>query len=282
MFEPVGDGATAVSRLQLAPTADLAAKDIESLGVAVAVAVFFGMSDLHRENLMSGTDAGGSFCFVPIDLECVFTPARTLAALSLVPGNGVVPAFAGLTDVAGWCRASCRREPNLPAVLTGAFCAACMLLISHYQEIAEILKTKCLSPVRMVLRPTDLYRALLDQGTEAIVSAGLLPAETEQLLRGDVPYFHTFVNDTDLFWMHAPGQFARISAEGYLSATGPLALPRWPGMLSHPETIQGCVSELLQFVFDDDQTIDATWSGISVRSSGRGFCIESRGTYRPV
>ncbi len=199
-FEP---GGGEVERVRLAP---LVARSGESkralarvVGEALALFSWLGVSDLHWENLVLGAGAGegaragqgGRIVFAPLDVEMI------LADLSLPTETKLLPDAD--PEVAAICRHACgvRRvlpylgkpvPPALVVLMAGAYRRALELLDLRARAIAEVfarLPHLRETPIRVLLRGTDEY---VRARTEPVWPP-MLDAESQQLARGDIPYF---------------------------------------------------------------------------------------------
>lgn len=184
-----------VERVQLSPLLELSAAERAALAVVVgrslALWSWLGVSDLHWENLVLGRDALGRLVFGPLDIELILADLSLPTETKLLPDAD--PEYAAI------CQHACgvRRvlpylgKPIDPAELlamVGSYLATLLCLDRHATAISEVfasLPALRETPIRVCLR-----------GTEEYVHAGstrlwppLLAAETEQLTRGDIPYF---------------------------------------------------------------------------------------------
>lgn len=160
-------------------------------GRALALFSWLGISDLHWENLVLGVGARGQVVLAPLDVEAI------LADLSLPTGTKLLPDAD--PEVAAICRHACGLRRVLPylgkpvgaadlVAMAGAYRTTLEFLDRHARAIAGVfggLPALRETPIRVGLRGTDEYvRASVDP-----LSPPLLDAETEQLARGDIPYF---------------------------------------------------------------------------------------------
>lgn len=160
-------------------------------GRAIALFSWLGVSDLHWENLVLGVDARGGIVFGPLDVETI------LADLSLPTDTKLLPDAD--PEYAELCRHSAGVRRVLPYLgkpvsapllvdMAGAYRATLAFLDGHASEIARVFERVPHlrdTPIRVLLRATgDYVRARTEP-----VWPPLLDAESEQLVRGDIPYF---------------------------------------------------------------------------------------------
>jgi hypothetical protein len=194
-FWRVGAQGGAVERVQLAALkAGSESRRRELAGVvgrALALFSWLGLADLHWENLVLGQDAQGRIVFGPLDVEMI------LADLSLPTETKLLPDAD--PEYAAVCQHACGVRRVLPYLgkpiaaphlltMAGAYRATLEFLERHAGAIAAVfsrLPALETAPIRVCLRGTAEY-VLADSEP---LWPPLLEAETEQLARGDVPYF---------------------------------------------------------------------------------------------
>lgn len=195
-FRESRDGLSgSVERVDLAPVGRLGALERADLarvaGRALALFSWLGLADLHWENLVLGRDATGRLVFGPLDVEMVLDDFELPTQTKLLPEAD--------PDVAEACRHAAgfrRLLPFLGKPVTGrllvtmvaAYRHALELLERHAGAVADILDSQSAlreAPIRVCLRGTDEY---VDSPSRPVWPP-LLPAEREQLQRGDIPYF---------------------------------------------------------------------------------------------
>lgn len=174
------------------------------VGRSLALWSFLGVADLHWENLVLGVDARGRVIFAPLDIEMI------LADLSLPTETKLLPDAD--PEYAAVCRhaAGVRRvlpylgKPVDPAdlvAMASAYLRTLAFLERHARKIADVfasLPELGEMPIRVCLRGTDEYvRARSDA---ASLWPPLLDAETEQLARGDIPYFFQLYGRRGIHW----------------------------------------------------------------------------------
>jgi hypothetical protein len=184
----------AVSRVALDPLPRLSrAKKIELaeiVGRAIALFAFLGVGDLHWENLVLGRERD-RIVFGPLDVEMIFADMASPTETRLLPD--------ARTDDAAMLAHACGARRVLPYLgkpidascllaIVSAYRATFAFLERHASDIARIvsrvrgLRT---APIRVTLRGTDEYVRARSEP----VWPPLLDAESEQLMRGDIPYF---------------------------------------------------------------------------------------------
>lgn len=195
-----------VQRIVLEPLPGLSPEQKRELasivGRSLAFWSWFGVADLHWENIVLGVDAAGTMVFAPVDIEMVLADMSLPIETKLLPDAD--------PEVADICRhaAGVRRvlpflgKPIDPAYLlamTSSYSATLVFLDRHARDIAKVfadLPELHEIPIRICLRGTDEYV----NADHASLWPPLLEAEKEQLARGDIPYFFRLYDKPGIFW----------------------------------------------------------------------------------
>jgi hypothetical protein len=161
------------------------------VGRSLALWSWLGVSDLHWENLALGLNERGKIVFGPLDVEMI------LADLSLPTETKLLPDADA--EYAVICQHAAGVRRALPYLgkpvdvadllaMAGAYKTTLRFLDRHAGAIAKVfasLPGLREAPIRVCLRGTEEY---VRAATEPLWPP-LLDAETEQLERGDIPYF---------------------------------------------------------------------------------------------
>ncbi len=184
-----------MARLVLEPLARPSAAQKRELaqvtGRALALFSWLGLADLHWENLALGVGPDGEMVFAPLDVEMILADLAMPTETKLLPDAD--------PEVAAVCQHACgvRRvlaylgKPvpvELVVTIAAAYGATLALLDASAAAIAAVfagLPHLHEAPIRVLLRGTGDYV----QARDHAVWPPLLPAEVEQLARGDIPYF---------------------------------------------------------------------------------------------
>jgi hypothetical protein len=184
-----------VEEVKLAPLPALSSDGRRALaqivGRSLALFSWLGVSDLHWENLVLGVDGRGRVVFGPLDVEMILSDLALPTETKLLPDAD--PEYAEI------CRHACGVRRVLPYLgkpvdaadllaMAGAYLRALAFLDRHSREIADVLAglpDLREAPIRVCLRGTDEYVRARSEP----VWPPLLDAESEQLARGDIPYF---------------------------------------------------------------------------------------------
>ncbi len=246
--EPGGE----VERVTLEPLPDLSAAgrgDLATIvGRAIALFSWLGVADLHWENLVLGADARGRTIFGPLDVEMILDDLSLPTHTQLLPDAD--------PEVAEFCRHASGVRRVLPFLgkpvhpgdllaMAAAYVGTLALLDRRSAEIASVFKALPHlqeTPIRVCLRGTDEYvraRAALAPLEDAASGPGprkrkgaraealwppLLEGETEQLARGDIPYFFRLLGQPGIHYYADPtlARLARLPMEGDVPQLEPL------------------------------------------------------------
>ena len=161
------------------------------VGRSLALWSWLGVADLHWENLVLGVDARGHIVFGPLDVEMFFADLSRPTETKLLPDAD--PEYGELCRHASGVR---RALPHLGKPLDVADLLAMPPPTArrspcskrHSKAIAKVVSSVPglrQAPIRVLLRSTGDYV----QPDSEPRWPPLLDAETEQLERGDIPYF---------------------------------------------------------------------------------------------
>lgn len=161
------------------------------VGRSLALWSWLGVSDLHWENLVLGVDRRNRTVFGPLDVEMIFAVLSLPTETKLLPDPD--PEYAAICRHASGVR---RVLPYLGkpvqaehlVAMASAYRSVLALLDRHASSVARVfseLPGSKETPIRVCLRGTDEYVRARSEP----LWPPLLPAESEQLARGDIPYF---------------------------------------------------------------------------------------------
>lgn len=170
----------------------------ESIGNALAVILFFGLADIHFENLAIGTDKGtGNFVVFPLDIEVVFQHLELLSNAYIVSSVGNINNFIGIRDLLN-------EEINVASVIT-SFLQAIQYFESSLEDLVDCLVKEEIEniPIRRIIKPTFEYVNYLK---DPVDDSSFHIEELEQLRRGDVPYFFSYIGSNQMYYVSEDGK----------------------------------------------------------------------------
>ncbi len=188
-------GVGEVERIELESLPALSSRGRDALarivGHSLAFWSWFGVADLHWENLVLGVADDDRVVFAPLDIEMILSDLSLPTETKLLPDAD--PEYAEI------CRHACGVRRVLPYLgkplraadllaMLGAYRTMLAFLDRLAPRIADVfahLPELREAPIRVCLRGTDEY---LRAPSEPLWPP-LLDAELEQLARGDIPYF---------------------------------------------------------------------------------------------
>jgi len=208
----------------------------ESFGAICAYAYCFGLHDLNFENILIRQDGTLQL----IDIEISFIPSKFLGTTGMISDGSSISNFASYSSVLK--SVSCSFIDFLPYLLD-AYHETILALFQARGMIRSVLNPMMNEllqvPIRAVLRDTQTYfiwlvkhgfvepvklndsRKLSESEEKVLLSfqnaeVSFFPEELEQLERGDIPYFFSFLESSDIFFLKtATGDMAKIeSSEG--------------------------------------------------------------------
>lgn len=200
----------------ISPQGSISEYDARMIGAAVATCAWFGLSDLHHENIAFGRSANDELVWGPIDIESAFADFELLSQTLLLPTRGVP--HAGLISVIDSVRLSgCIK--SITSLCRG-YIDAFDFLNSHcdeiYSSINGVIAIDSI-PNRLILRPTRQYLSYLN-GEASYFFPLMCEAEINQLRRGDVPYFLQFTGQRQVFVVDRNGSLALVDLPNELAS----------------------------------------------------------------
>ena len=198
----------------------------EITGRALALFSWLGVTDLHWENLVLGSDARGNVVFGPLDVEMILSDLSLPTETKLLPDAD--PEYAAL------CQHACGVRRVLPylgkpvapgdlVAMLAAYHGVLALLDRHTRAIARVfaeLPELESTPIRVCLRSTEEYV----HARSTPLWPPLLDAEAEQLARGDIPYFFRLYGQKRILYYADPEltRLAQLSTRGDVPRLEPL------------------------------------------------------------
>jgi hypothetical protein len=161
------------------------------VGRALSLFSWLGIADLHWENLVLGLDAERRLVFGPLDIEMILADLSLPTETKLLPDAD--PEYAAI------CRHACGVRRVLPYLGKPVLAADLLAMAVAYRATLGFLDRQATAIAEVFTRLPELEETPIRvclRGTAEYVRAGaeplwppLLEAETEQLARGDIPYF---------------------------------------------------------------------------------------------
>lgn len=196
------------------------------VGRSLALWSWLGVADLHWENLVLGVDARGRTVFGPLDIEMILADLSLPTETKLLPDAD--PEYAAVCQHASGVRRVLPflGKPVTPDILlnvAGAYRGTLQLLGRHQSAIAKVFSSLPglrATPLRVLLRGTAEY---VHANVQPLWPP-LLEAETEQLERGDIPYFFRLYGRAGIYYYTEPtlSRLGRLPLRGDVPKLDPL------------------------------------------------------------
>jgi len=200
-----------------------------NFGSLCSYAYSFGISDLNFENLIIDNKAS----IIPVDIESVFLNPIFLCDTAMVSAGGEFRDKGCFTSRLRMIEKN--MEDYLPYALDG-FYKGIQAILNNERKIQQVLELNYYelskSPIRMILRATQLYYAWrIKYGFEKkpstdefqiqellkdfnVIESELIPEEVKQLENGDYPYFYTSLYDPNIqFVSSARGEKSYVESK---------------------------------------------------------------------
>ena len=180
-------------------------EDARKVGVTLAICSWFGIADLHVDNVAVGYD-GERFIFAPLDIESACEDMSLLAQTLLVESPKIPVRYCGISTLLNKTEIS-----NHVAEIADGFLQAFEYLNAHEAAILNIL-----NEVRDIKK---LRNRVIFNGTKEYLTAiknkhfpvdRFAAEEIEQLMRGDVPYFFQTFDGDGYFYFKTLNQIEKF------------------------------------------------------------------------
>lgn len=190
-----GDMSGTEEAVKIYPCQEFSLQNFKAIGGVIGLATFFGCSDLHLQNFILGQSEKGQFLFSPIDIECIFDQIILPSQTMIISGGHRFDSWTALQTLSEKID-----ETRLAYILSGYENMLEQLYLNL--ELIKACLTSTLGDsqpiIRVLLRPTADYQNGLIEGGSIITD--LISSETQQLNRGDIPYFFRRLNSKGIFF----------------------------------------------------------------------------------
>lgn len=176
-----------VERLVLVqPVGKITFEEVQGVAAMVGLCYWFGIGDLHHENVFAGRNQSSTLICFPVDIEVVFDKMTHVNQTLLLPSERVPEDKCGLFKILESLR-SLSEDSRIMFVETF------LKFINILNENVEVIMGKVLelnssdsNLVRVILRDTKTYRGIIEG---RILCEDLIEEEKVQLSRGEIPFF---------------------------------------------------------------------------------------------
>lgn len=176
------------------------------IGAVVGLASWFGMGDLHRQNVAFGTLPDGRPVCSPLDIECLLSDHELPSQSRLIGYHDASGKGCGLVGFQKAFEDSGRSPSAVAAVLHG-YAATLSTLTAKEWVIAAALGAErdvLRWPIRVILRDTSRYQSILAGASASdALKPPLMASESAQLARKDIPYYYREAGAQEKRWLVA-------------------------------------------------------------------------------
>ena len=194
-----------VTELCLLPLHELESSEFNqfaySIGQLIALSCWFGITDLHKDNIKTGIQKPRKFVACPIDIETIFEnvklPSQTLLIHNKnepeIPKNKL-----GIQPIKPLQKPD--DTPRILPIIDGFWTTSEILETSRKRLLDSVFKspTAFEAPIRYIHRSTLTYHQIASGELKA--PENLLSEELAQLNRGDIPYFFRYLDDPNIYY----------------------------------------------------------------------------------
>lgn len=185
--------------------------ELVAVGSLVAICQWFGLGDLHVDNIIAGFDCSNKFLCSPIDLECFMELHRIPSQSLIIPSRTNSKDNSGLAKIIELLERSL--DLHAPAYILSGYLESMEILSSLATEIYECLIEIC--PLeklhtRVILKDTSSYKDLLAKKS---FNPNLYNEEIFQLRNNDIPYFFKFCMNKEVYYWKSKKKYILADIE---------------------------------------------------------------------
>jgi hypothetical protein len=180
--------------------------DIDSISKLLALSTFVGITDLHSENLKC-LPKNNHLSLVPIDIETILFKCESAIDTALIPSMIAPEKF-------GFNQNDCNLLLQIPIIeFIDSFYESSIQLIDRLKSIWDFLNINlCNVPIRIILKSTLEYYEYL-KGEKSLDSFFI--EEIFQLKNKDIPYFFTYLGDSNIYYFDTPDSYTKVLTPGF-------------------------------------------------------------------
>lgn len=191
------------------------------IGALLALSFWFGIGDLHRDNIKIGLNSSSDFICFPIDIENIFDQMTHLQQTLLVPSSRVGLENCGFVKI--W-KFIIQAHEDCQVKLILSFIDSINFFNSNAKKIIEIVTRDSQVNdkfIRIIPRDTKTYsESILLNNFE-----NFFESEKVQLLRNEIPYFIRKPSDKKLYYFSDKNTLLDANFEtSQLNLPSPIAL----------------------------------------------------------
>jgi hypothetical protein len=171
-------------------------KNLLSIGSLIALVQWFGMGDLHSENIFIGFHKN-KFIASPIDIECIFEEYKIPSQSLIIPSFLIKEEESGLAKVFDALKINLIE--NSSSVLLFGYVDTYLKLSENTKKIFETIKLiSSLEKIcsRVILRSTKKYYDHISGFNKLYLHQD----EKFQAENGDIPYFFKFLTSQQIYY----------------------------------------------------------------------------------
>jgi hypothetical protein len=251
----------------------------------MALMVWFGIGDLHRDNVALGYDESNRLIFCPLDIEMIFDDLHLVSQTILIPPHELQKEKAGLHLARKLLRAVAPDEYIFE--LISNFVEMVRELDRQEQDILgrfvnckEFLR----SPIRVIPRATQEYRDHLMSGATPS-EIPYFKSEQEQLMRNDIPYFFRFADSDKVLYFSTAEDMAESDLSGKLSLFN-IAQARvakngaFSPFANRPLLFKAGLLQILKYFLEGEEFFDAEKDGIYISVDRESIRLNFKGEFK--
>lgn len=201
-----------VEKYHLATELGVDQRELSSaIGALLGNCLFWGISDLHVGNVAMGLSRDRNINVFPLDVESLFFDIKLLSHSYLLKSVINKHQIVGVNRFLD--------KEILIEVLLKSFINLIEYYHDNFELILKFLRSIDLNgiPIRCILKNTSTYY----RNIKSLDNSLFFNEEIDQIKRGDIPYFYTYIDSGEIFYLSEFGE-TRISrkwSEAFQGAT---------------------------------------------------------------
>lgn len=182
-----------------------------ALGAYIALFSWFGVTDLHKDNLIYKT-VNQSVKIIPIDIECIFNDIHLPSETYLIPKTSEINPNVGLCKTIEALQADKNIENSL-LVLDG-YITYLNFLDTIRKKISDLIfKLEDINtiPIRSISRNSTEYTEYLNDSEKEPTKEIFDKSEVQQLKKNKIPFYFHYLRDHKVYYYRSSFETSTVS-----------------------------------------------------------------------
>lgn len=191
-------------------------KNYKSMGAYIALFSWFGVTDLHKDNLIFQT-INDQVKIIPIDIESIFNDIFLPSETYLIPKSNEMNPNVGLYKIIEQLKKDGSVQKCYDVI--DGYLEYLLFLDTIRKKISDLvlnLDGIYQAPIRSIVRNTEDYQELLKSNN---FGNDLDKSEMIQLSKHKIPYYFHYLKDNKVYYYKSPNETSPVSQSSKLYST---------------------------------------------------------------